>query len=1317
MTRWTDEQKMAINASGRAVLVSAAAGSGKTAVLVEKLRRLLTDSDDPVFADRIIVVTFTKDAAAQMRDKLTDSLSKLLEEDGITEEEAGRISAQISLLPSANISTIHSFCFRLIRENAGKAGVDPSFAIAPPEDEGEIVDKAVSEVFGEWIDSRRSDMTMLTEFFCGGDRSIDSLAGIVKGLREKYLSLPFPEEKMRSVAEYYRENSVKLLPGEGVTAEYIRMAVRRMKYAYETAQALYFYLCGIRTDPPGQGCDDKTEKNLLANIETVGDDCSLLKGLYEKISREAEDIFSGNSDKFSLFEPSEIIEAGKPKTDKKTGAVTGYSDRRISSVSYDNDGTVTDVGEVIRGVRKIYFDSASGLYEFAHTGAKTPKGKPPMRFTSDEIKSDYRVHAEILGWLFELVIGVTERERIIKSQRNVLGYSDAEQICCSLLCRREEGKVMPSEIALAAAAGADIVMIDEFQDSTEVQELIFSMISRGGSADVPGTNFFAVGDVKQSIYRFRSAEPELFIKSLADSVPYEDNGETIPSHILLSRNFRSSRPVTEFVNRFFKTVMSEEMGGVDYGDDECLVYGRAESSDPPPVEVIDVSEDLALEFAEMRIAEEEAEGKTASVKIKDIDRAEAEAAAVAARIRQLLREDPSAVPSEFCILSRYRHYLPVYEKALKKLGIECVSGDKEDLLDTGEVLAVVNLLRAIDNPWKDVPLMNAMMSPLFMFTAEEMAQIRLFGDDSASLYGRIIAAAASEESSPQLKGRCSEFLSHFDRLRDHALTCTAEEMILYIYEDMDYIAVIAGTENGRKKVRYLRRLPFAAADFARRGDGSLRGFIRRIDTLGKDGIPVTAAAGEGAVILQTIHGSKGLEYPYVFLCGSSYKPRRNSGEFFFSSSAGVGLRITENLQGIWDTGGLTPPERLRYMSLPACTIDELSKKSELDEDMMLLYVALTRAEKRLFITRTGSSGEIEAIAVGAAMSRAAGGGTDIKKCDPIQSAVKNLSDIIAAGLTGFKLTENAREFIPGSNEICLTKAEDIILPDESKTEADGEAGEPARETAADEVMTERIKELLTLPCEDDLSEVPAKLTVTELARRGEEIPVRPPVFPVPEGFGSEGAADGEEEFPWEYSDDEYAGEDFSEKIIRPVSGHLSASDRGTAVHAFMQYADFGRLWEAEDIYAEIARELDEIADRGLLTREQAAAVDPEVIARFTQSGLFERMMKKGEFMRERKFLVKISDLGLDDEDLKVYTNTEGCLQGVADLIFRDDDGYVLCDYKTDRFVTRQSLEKRYSRQISLYAAAFSLILDAPVRETWIYAFDLYGKGGAVRIDI
>ncbi|MDE6592750.1 MAG: UvrD-helicase domain-containing protein [Oscillospiraceae bacterium] len=1319
---WTSEQSAAISAKGRAVLVSAAAGSGKTAVLVERLTRLLTDMQNPLPADSIVVVTFTKDAAAQMKTKLTNALSKRLCDEDTTEEEAEHISSQLALLPSANISTIHSYCFRLIRENSGLAGVDPAFAIADSDDEKNIILKAAENAFEKYIKNSPEKMKTLTDFFCSGEKNIENLTDIILELREKYLTLPFPRDKMDGLVKYYKENSVSFSPGKGVAADYLKLAAERLESAADAAKSLSAYLEHVKEDlPESERENDKLLKNIAAAAETANDDYFLLKKLSDNLAEEIAEIFAGHKNTCSLFDPPTPIEAGKEKTDKK-GTVT-YSKKTIPSIKYEKDGKEIDISSNVKEVRKLYYKTASELYEFLNTGASAPAGTP-LRFTEEQIKSDYKKHGEILELLFELLKEVMDRESDLKAERNVLGFSDAEQLTCNLLCRKDGENILPTETAKNISDSVNIVMIDEFQDSTEIQELIFRMLSRGGSAKAPGSNFFAVGDVKQSIYRFRSAEPGLFMKSLKESVPYGDKGET-PSHILLRRNFRSRQPVVDFVNRFFTAVMSERRGGVDYGEADSLVCGReALPCSEFPAEIIDITDEYAHDRAKAKAiaaakkkskensdtTENEDTEDSASEKLTSEDFAEAEAAAVAARIKELISEDPEARLGDFCILSRYSHYFPIHARALKEAGLPSVSPAKTDLLETGETLAVINLLRAVDNPWKDVPLMAAMMSPLFMFTAEEMALIRLLGgnEEGGSLYGRIASVAqtgnANENTADAIRQRCINFLEKFGKLREYALTHTSREMILHIYEDMDYGAVTARSEGGREKSKNLDALANAAANADKRGDGSVASFVRRIEALKNSGsgMPVQTAVGGGAVVIQTIHRSKGLEYPYVFLCGTEKTVHDARSAACFYPTAGVGLDITRAAETENNSR-----ERLRYKTLPSCTVKAMKQRSESDEDMMLLYVALTRARERLFITRRKGSGESKKSIVSAILSEGARRCGEPKR-DCAAIAQSSLADIIASGLAEFGFSKEISHYDPieGTLRLNIPKSSGAVdkeaLPDDTDKEFEEESkGKEAAENIDSEIY-ETVAGLLEIRSGISYEPIPAKLTVSQIAKKretaSENVPPQPVFTEIIE----------KDNVPFEFPEiDSYDPQtEDEEEIIRPVPGKLTAADRGNAYHAFMQQADLYRLHNAGDIETAIVEEIEALAHKGVVTEAQAECIDPKIIVKFTRSRLFSRMMKEGEFMRERKFLVKISDLGLDDNDLKVYNNTEGMLQGVADLIFKEGDGYVLCDYKTDRNASPEVLVNRYSRQLRLYAAAFSLILGAPVKEALIYSFSL-----------
>ncbi|MDE7294516.1 MAG: UvrD-helicase domain-containing protein, partial [Oscillospiraceae bacterium] len=1294
----------------------------------------------------------------------------------------GHISSQLDLLQSANISTIHSYCFRLIRENSGITGVDPAFAIIDNDNEKNIILKAIESAYENYIKSSPEKMKLLTDFFCGGERDIEKLTGIILDLREHYLTLPFPRDKMDETVKYYKENSVDFSPGKGVAADYLRLAAERMENAANAAKCLSAYIANVKENlPESEKGNPKLLKNIEAAAGTVNDDHSLLKKISDGLANEIEEISRGKKKTCSLFEPPTPVEAGNEKTDKK--GVVSYSGKTVPSIKFERDGEEIDISSDVKEVRKLYYKAASDFYEFRNTGASAPTGTP-LRFTEEQIKSDYRKHGEILELLFELMKDVMDRESDLKAERNVLSFSDAEQLTCGLLCRIRDGRITPTEAAKNISDSISLVMIDEFQDSTEIQELIFRMLSKGGSVCAPGSNFFAVGDVKQSIYRFRSAEPELFVKSLKESVPYDDKGDT-PSHILLRRNFRSSRPVVDFVNRFFTAVMSERRGGVDYGEADSLVCGREEAPQGEfPTEIIDITDRYAWDIAEARKKEDTDRENDGFEKLSKADRAEAEAAAVAARIKEIISETLHARPSDFCILSRTSNYFPVYAKALEAQGLQCVSPAKTDLLEAGETLAVINLLRAVDNPWKDVPLMSAMMSPLFMFTAEEMAQIKLFGvsnadnsgtdnsnadnrgsgssgsTDSGSLYGRIAGVSLTEnESAVCIRSRCADFLEKFGKLREYALTHTSREMILHIYEDTDYGAVIARSEGGREKSGNLDALQNAAAGLDKSGDGSVASFVRKVDILQSSGIgmPVQRPTRGDAVVIQTIHRSKGLEYPYVFLCGSEKVNRGGESTYCFHPTAGVGLDITAAAE-MGNNSRKNSRERLRYKTLPSCTIKAMKRRSESDEDMMLLYVALTRARERLFITRRKGGGESKKSIAAAILSKGAKCCGEAKR-DCAAIAEDCLADILASGLAEFELSRDISRYDTAGGTLRLNvpgekRAEEAVSDivseefDVISEEKPGENGEEKNAEAIDPKIYETVARLFNIQSGFSYEPIPAKLTVSQIAKNmaAKNAAAESPTVndltvgnlaaenrETPEETTAAAAAPslvfGESEaeadtLPFEYSGSEIFPEIDSydplstdgdgEEIIRPVSGKLTAADRGNAYHAFMQQADFYKLHNAGDKEAAIAEEIEALAHKGTVTEAQAECIDPKIIGKFIRSKLFLRMMKEGEFMRERKFLVKISDLGLDDDDLKVYNNTEGMLQGVADLIFKEGDGYVLCDYKTDRTEYPGVLVNRYRRQLGLYAAAFSLILGAPVKEALIYSFYL---GEEIRIKL
>lgn len=1284
---WTPEQSDAINVKNRAAVVSAAAGSGKTAVLVEKLLRILSDRDDPVSADRIVVVTFTNDAAAQMKQRLCAKLAEAAEKD----PENDWLVSQQSLIPSAKISTIHSFCFDMIRGNAALIGVDAGFRVLDQSEDDAISAQAAENVFDEWFSEHTEDMKRLTEFFCPDSRNEEKLAAIIPPLRKKFLALPFPKQHMEDIAAAY-EHTAELLEkvcedesdvsaksallADPLISYYIKSSSTRLnKYidaADESTGKLINEYSRIISEIELHSQNSETAyKDTTDNIRKARDIITALEAdsakteyIRRKLMSDDFYIFSGNT-----FTPEKITLS---KAFKYKVKYAGSS--KAETVKPDVNADLIDTE---KGRRKAALDSIKKLMG---------------RYTFSDILADYTRHGQICRLLFALMSDIFAEEKHLRAEKNALSFSDAEQLAVELLCTRDDnGNITPTPLAKELSDYFNIVMIDEFQDSTAVQELIFRMLSKGGSADAPGTNFFAVGDVKQSIYRFRCSDPTIFLANIRESVDYADDGSTERSRIYLNRNFRSSHGVVEFVNAVFGAIMSEENGSVVYDDTAMLIEGAAIGDIYGPTEIITLPPSVTPEEETEEDEADDDDSDNEDDKLSSVDIIEAKCTAV--RIKELLEnehitensEERPVRPSDICILMRGVKKAGIYVSCLEELGISVQGPAEESYLGSREISVLINLLRCIDNCTLDVPIASVLMSPMFMFTAEDMARLRV--RRTSSVYNDILLSASGRKEVPEeLQKRCAKFLETFGRLREYAAVHTAAELIDFIYSRTDFMAVISVYKDSAKKKANLRLLPIYAEKFDKNGSGGLSGFLRFIDSMlrnKKDFESASAVSSvSDSVSIKTIHKSKGLEYPFVFLCRSfvKFNLRDTNGKTVFSpfpdgSGSSVGFRIT-------DSGKYAV-----YESFPREVLSEMLKKSQRDEEMMLLYVALTRAKYKLFITRRSDDEPVTSKkTVGdrraelAALIRNNGGKYDCRDAAGECMCMEQWLDI------ALSLFENNDT----ENEKHLGECR-VIFTDGKLSENDDKTDDIFVRAMPDENRAKLFRENLADNYDRTLSVTASKLTVSEIAKKHEPKLRR------------------------------FFGEAVQERKAKKAVAGISAADRGTAVHSFMQFCDIKKLAEtSQDKRDEaVVSEAKRLCSLGHLTAKQAECADPAIIGKFLDSDLCGRIIRSGNVMREKKFLVKIADLCidkqiLDNSGLMVYNETEGMLQGVADLIFEENGSLVLADYKTDRYVTPEELKERYSMQLYLYAKALSLIFNKPVTEACLYSFEL---GTAVKTEL
>lgn len=1236
--KWTDDQLKAIETTDKGVVVSAAAGSGKTAVLIERTIRLLIDEKHKIPADRLLAVTFTKDATNQMKEKLSAALEKKLEENPDSEW----IQKQQDNLTLAKINTINAFCLDIVKNNIHEFDLQSGIKILDDVEADVIVNDAIHAAFEEFYTDKPEVMSLLIDTLT--DNSDRALEYIIKDMYVFLRSLPFPDD--------WCKNALGLLR-KGDCSEYKKIVVDN--YADSINKAckkfeLAEYL--IREIGELDGWD-------------FNDDSDVLECLDDK----HRSLFS--SDKEILYSLKDAVEANDWNRIYDEFASYKFSTSNITLKSEDNtDKFVKDANiSSLKALRKEY---KAIVKEISDDIAKT----------GSHIEEELVMSADIFEGLWGLCKKTEELAWEAKVQKNALEFSDVEIMTIKLLIKASPDGLERTELAQEIVKNKEyqVILIDEFQDVNNLQELIFKAISDTDDLNVLGKNVFVVGDVKQSIYRFRQSNPLLFINAKQNA---ENENYLQLESIKLKKNFRSRKNVIDFVNFTFNLLMSRNVGEVDYTEDEKLQKGSAyeeyHDSDTEIMLVKDLSETSSDD------SDDEESGGFYSF--------DKEHFAVAKRIKEMcysrypVYEDGKARPcrpSDFCVLSRGKKTGFQIANALEAVGLKAYTEETSGYLRSREIAVMVNLLRVIDNPMQDMALVSVMMSSVLGFSADEVAKVRLHCRDEQGLYSRRIyqvmnslAKSTDEEDQHDRTGRielndyeleekCINAVNLIKRLRFYASGMTLEHLIRKIYDETDFFAVASAYENGKQKRANLRLMLEYASAYENNSDGGVAGFLRYLDSAAQNGgdfkQAVTVMESADSVFVKTIHKSKGLEFPFVFLCGltNKFNLKDISKRVLLHEKLGASMKISNHAEL-----SVTEPVNYKAMKL-------VSRNECLSEELRLLYVALTRAKEKLFIVlnlRSGSRSDLN----------------DYK-------TLRSLADEIylANGINPF-MVGNCRSFaqwlfmvilcLP-NNEILLKEAEidfslpvfQIDSPVEFKIVEDigGSVSENKTYIKAKPIMSkaEELKEKYKFEYKSDDMVKPAKITVTEIVKNEKEK---------------------------EYGDRNPEFYPQLPKLSEEI-GKLSAVEKGTYTHLFMELADY------QNAAKDVKDELDRLLTHGFLSKKQAEGVYIQAVQKFFESDFYERMKVSKEVMREKHFLVSFKDITLD-ERYSEFCSPNGMLQGIADCIFKEEDGYVLVDYKTDNFKYRSELLK-YQTQLELYKAALDLLLDMPVKSCFIYSFKL-----------
>ena len=1188
----TPKQKQAIEIRDREVLVSAAAGSGKTTVLVERLARQLADKNENIPADRMIIVTFTNDAAAQMRRRLMKKFSELIAND----PDDLWLAEQFSKLESAKICTISSFCFDLIRENVGSTGLSPDFRIMDDQERELITSAAVDNVFERWYSDRPEDMRRLCDAFC-----IDSDAPLENAVREviDFLSvLPFPDKAADDFISVYSETDPDKSP---FSVMYARQMSKHLEHAAEYGECMISEAGSLGSK----------------NYAMLNEEYTVVKSAYDAFNAALIGDFSWEN----AFQGAEM------------SAFSGY---KFGTLRF---GKADECDESEKENIKLYRDKMK----------ECAAAFKALMLSGDDVRFELETHSQLVPLLFELAGDVQSELWNIKLEKGGVCFSDGEQLAVRLLTDTDGDKVCRSALCERLSEFYKVIMIDEYQDVNDAQDMLFRLIAHEN-----GDDLFCVGDVKQAIYGFRLANPQIFINVLNRLTEYEDGSEDKNVSVTLNRNFRSSHDVVDFVNTIFRRIMTVKTAGLDYTGAEALVCGADYNDRPRMTEflVTKPSEDTAEDIPEN---DDEYGGEESEAELLG------EADIVAERIRIMLKNgdpvyengaDRPCRASDFCVLKRTKTGAEQFAQALEKRGIKAVCESKTAYLDSYEIAVMLNMLKIIDNPLSDIPLISVLMSPDCGLDADDAAALRIFERSVTEdkkvmpLYASVRLYLENGDMGSALYRKLSAFSEMISSLREYASGAGVWELVMHIYNSTVFMSVMQASGDGEQKCANLRLLTEYVKKYEASSNGGLNGFLRYIDDLRtkKKDLPraSTVSASDDAVQIKTIHKSKGLEFPFVFLCGTfgQFNMSDLNKPMIMNREFGVSFRIQDR------------EKLVNYPSVPYTVMREAKRRELAGEEMRLLYVALTRAKEKLFITlpdREKLDPLLDSLAEGAFAE------------DDIAESSRYI-DWILGGLCDHP---DMKAFYGEEISPSLFAVVDCDKLAEM-SEAVGKAEDIISETASpDENIVRDLEKMCSADYDAEESKLAAKLTVTEIAKSTEQVVISPNILDLPD------------------------------------SPHdITAAELGTATHTFMQYADF------ESAESDIESAILDVCDHGHITEDEAERLDRRKLMEFFRSPLYIRMKNSKKTEREKKFLVEISDLSLDDELGKVYNHTRGMLQGIADAVFFEDDGAVLIDYKTDRHVTDDILKDRYGLQLKLYAKALGLICGVPVKEAYIYSFGL-----------
>ena len=1192
---WTNEQKDAIYEKGSNILVAAAAGSGKTAVLVERIiNKIITDKTD---IDRLLVVTFTNAAASEMRERVLDAIYKKLEDN----PEDENLQRQITLLNKASICTIDSFCLEVVRNNFYELeNLSPNFRIADTAEIELLKQEVIEDIFENKYEEENEDFTKLINTYTSY-RDDTPLKELILKIYSYIQSNPFPEKwltekiEMFNLKDKLEEDFANTIWGEELLTEVEDELIDSITSLEAIEKQLY------------------GEPELEKFWQTIRSDIDMLQRLKNNLD---------SWDKaYNINETLKFVTWPRQKVESKIK----------DKAKEIRDDVKKKLGKVLDKI---------------------------LIYDSKQANKDIYDMYEILTKLKDIILEFDKEFSKRKRDKNTVDFSDIEHFALNILLKEENGIVKPSEVAKRYKEKYLEIAIDEYQDSNLVQEYILSSVSSGN-------NIFMVGDIKQSIYKFRQAMPELFLNKYMEYKNKDKKQEKDNLKIQLFKNFRSRENILQFTNIIFQDIMSNILGDINYNEEEYLNLGADYSETNQDlrteINIIDLAEELKSESEDIEEFEE-----IEQERVEDI---ELEARFVANRIKQLIDERyqiwdrkkntyRNIEYKDIVVLLRSTlSAAPIYEQEILNLELPVFSDSSQEYLDSIEIQTIMSLLKIIDNPMQDIPLVTVLRSSIGKFTDDELVQIRL-SDKYDNFYTCMQKAIIDVEE--EVKEKIKKFLDNLEKWRREQEYLALDELIWKIYMDTGFYNYAGLMPNGALRQANLKMLFQKAKQYESANFKGLYNFINFIDKLklssGDLGSAKLIGENDNVIRIMSIHKSKGLEFPVVFLSstGKKFNLMDLNKNVLLHQEMGIGVKYID-----YD-------KQIQYDTLSKASMKNKILVETLSEEMRILYVALTRAKEKLIITGIQKDHQKESEKIIEQVNRY------IKNNDKINPIlVKKYKRYLDWILLVYYYEKNKIENIINLN---IYKKQQLLNEFKKVEKENLDVIQILENIETNKKQIEEIENILSYSYPNKIATtIPTKTSVTNIKQmQAKDVQEEKIELPKP-GF---------------------LKQDKEEK--------LTGAQKGTLIHLCMQ-----KLNEKKEYNLQKIKELiSSLEEKQIITSKEAENINALKVLEFTKSNIWKDLKEAKEIYREKPFYINIPVKDIYEEDIEENI----LVQGIIDLYYIDkNDNLILVDYKTDYVHNGQELINKYKKQLEIYQEALEQAYNKKVSKKFIYSTWL-GRG-------